>query len=283
MPAFRFPSAPSLPLSTDEYSRQYQDQYNNILRLYFNQLSTQLQQLSTTKGGSVLNFPSGAFHQDGVTTLTSGITNVATTPIPVASTTAFPSSGYVMIDTEIISYTAKTATTFAGTITRGVLGSSTSAHSTGAYVSGAQGTGSGTAIGTVFLNATDYSNGIIVNPSDTTKMVFDTTGTYNIQVSAQLANYTTSVDNITVWFRKNGTDIANTASIMSVTGTHGGKAGAAILTYNILLSVVSGDYTQLCFTTDSGNSMLLTYPPGVTAPVHPASPAVILTATYVSA
>ena len=30
---------PSLPLAPDEYDRRYQDQLNNILRLFFNQLN----------------------------------------------------------------------------------------------------------------------------------------------------------------------------------------------------------------------------------------------------
>ena len=32
-------TSPSLPLPPDEYDRRYFDQFNNILRLYFNQLS----------------------------------------------------------------------------------------------------------------------------------------------------------------------------------------------------------------------------------------------------
>lgn len=32
-------AAPNLPLATKEYSSQYIDQLNNVLRLYFNQLS----------------------------------------------------------------------------------------------------------------------------------------------------------------------------------------------------------------------------------------------------
>jgi hypothetical protein len=30
---------PNLPLAPDEYSRRYQDQLNNVLRLFFNQLN----------------------------------------------------------------------------------------------------------------------------------------------------------------------------------------------------------------------------------------------------
>ena len=38
-------AAPSLPLATFEYDRQYQDQLNNVLRLYFNRLDNLLAQL----------------------------------------------------------------------------------------------------------------------------------------------------------------------------------------------------------------------------------------------
>jgi hypothetical protein len=40
--------APRLPSAATEYDRQYQDQFNNILRLYFNQLDNTLGQLDTT-------------------------------------------------------------------------------------------------------------------------------------------------------------------------------------------------------------------------------------------
>jgi len=38
-------AAPSLPLATKEYSQQYIDQLNNVLRLYFNRLDNLLAQL----------------------------------------------------------------------------------------------------------------------------------------------------------------------------------------------------------------------------------------------
>jgi len=34
------PAVPNLPLGPDEYERRYQDQFANVLRLYFNQLNT---------------------------------------------------------------------------------------------------------------------------------------------------------------------------------------------------------------------------------------------------
>ena len=41
------PAVPNLPLGPDEYERRYQDQFSNILRLYFNQLTSALNSLIT--------------------------------------------------------------------------------------------------------------------------------------------------------------------------------------------------------------------------------------------
>ena len=43
-------TAPSLPLPPEEYDRRYFDQFNNILRLYFNQLNN-----PGDMGGATLN------------------------------------------------------------------------------------------------------------------------------------------------------------------------------------------------------------------------------------
>jgi len=40
-------TAPNLPLATEEYSRTYQDQLNNVLRLYFNRVNSILDQMKT--------------------------------------------------------------------------------------------------------------------------------------------------------------------------------------------------------------------------------------------
>ena len=41
-------AAPNLPLAPSEYERLYQDQLNNVLRLYFNRLDAILGQLATS-------------------------------------------------------------------------------------------------------------------------------------------------------------------------------------------------------------------------------------------
>ena len=58
----RFPAAPNLPLAPREWDARYQDQFANVLRLYFNQLSQLLQELGTGQGGYHLSFPYGSFY-----------------------------------------------------------------------------------------------------------------------------------------------------------------------------------------------------------------------------
>jgi hypothetical protein len=55
------PAPPNLPLGTDTYERRYQDQFTNVLRLYFNQLQNALTEITGNAGGRYLAFPYGAF------------------------------------------------------------------------------------------------------------------------------------------------------------------------------------------------------------------------------
>ena len=156
------------------------------------------------------------------------------------------------------------------------------AHTAGANITEVQGTGSSTTIGTVRLNNTDYSNGVYVDTTDDTKLYFDKSGIYNIQFSAQLLNFTTTEDNVTFWLAQNGTDVSASAGIEQVNSKHGTDPGARIAAWNYFQQVTAGDYVQLKWTSDTGNTALATYPAS-TVPYHPASPALIFTAAFVSA
>jgi hypothetical protein len=278
----RPPKAPNLLVAPVDYRQQYIDQLNNALRLYFNQIDNGMASLLSPSGGGLLQFPNGAFSQDGFTTLTNAIPNSSSTAnIVVASTTNFASSGTLLIEEELIGYTGKTATTFTG-ITRSIYGSSGSSHSAGVYVTEAQGVVSASTALAIPYDTTDTSNEVALDPADNTKVVFAVAGYYNVQFSIQLINCTTGIDNVVLWFRKNTLDIAQTAGTVSIPSKHAGGVGAAIVSWNLVVAVNAGDNIQLMYASESGNTVAATYPPG-TAPVHPASPSVILTATFVSA
>jgi len=89
------PASPSLPLGTDEYERRYQDQFTNILRLYFNQIQNSLGELFSDAGGKYVAFPHGAFSSDQDQT---AIVNTAT--LMTLNTTDF-ASGISINNSEI--------------------------------------------------------------------------------------------------------------------------------------------------------------------------------------
>jgi len=72
------PAPPNLPLGTDQYERRYQDQFTNILRLYFNQLQNALTEITGNAGGRYLAFPYGAFSSDQDQTTTANTATLMT-------------------------------------------------------------------------------------------------------------------------------------------------------------------------------------------------------------
>ena len=274
-------AAPNLPLAPAEYERQYQDQLNNVLRLYFNRLDALIAQFKTKGTTELLLVPYGAFHQDGATTLSANMTNVSTTPIQVTSTAGFTPSGSILIEQELIGYTGKTSTSFTG-ITRGIYGTTNVAHTAGVNITEALGVPSPTTAIAIIFTGTDASYGIYLDPAYTSRLICSTAGVYNFTFSVQMLNYTTAEDNVTLWFKKNGTDIPYSAGIAQVNSKHGSSPGARIITWNLIIDMSVTDYVELYFASDTGNTVCSTYPAGV-APVHPVSPSVIMTATFVSA
>ena len=272
---------PNLPLATGDYSQQYQDQLNNVLRLYFNRLDAILAQLGTNATTAVLQVPYGAFHQDGATFLAANITNNSTTPIQVTSTAEFLAPGNLLIESELIKYTGLTPTTFTG-ITRGVYGTTNVAHTTGANITEALGVPNATTAQPLPFTATDASYGVELDPINTARVKATVAGVYNFMFSAQFLNFTTVEDNVTIWFKKNGTDIPYSAGVTQVNSKHGSFAGSSIVSWNLIVDMNVNDYIELYFASDSGNTVCATFPAGI-APVHPVSPSLILTATFVSA
>jgi hypothetical protein len=73
--------APNLPLAPNQWDRKFQDQLNNVLRLYFNQLDNIIGQLKTGSGaidGSGVRFPYGAFSSNQSQTTTANTATLMT-------------------------------------------------------------------------------------------------------------------------------------------------------------------------------------------------------------
>jgi hypothetical protein len=70
--------APALPNSPIEYGKTDEDQFRNILRLYFNQIDSAFGGLLDTTGGKYVNFPYGAFSSDADQTATANTATLMT-------------------------------------------------------------------------------------------------------------------------------------------------------------------------------------------------------------
>lgn len=275
----RPPKAPNLLISGIDYDQRTQEQFTNQLRLYFNQIDNFGSGLLGETGGSTIKFPYFSAYQNGTTTLTANMTNVSTAPIQVTSTADFESAGFLIIEEEIIQYTGKTSTTFTG-ITRGVKSTTNVAHTAGVAVTEAAGVTAGSSAAAK-IDAVSLSNGITCTVPDS-RIYFTASGIYNIQFSAQLLNWANTDDNVFFWLKKNNTDIPYTTGVEQVNPKHGSNPGAVIVGWNYVEQFAAGDYFEMYWASQSGNTVLATYPAG-TSPVHPVSPSMILTVTFVSA
>jgi hypothetical protein len=113
------------------------------------------------------------------------------------------------------------------------------------------------------------------------KVNIQKTGLYNIIATFQLTNSSaTNDDDIVIWLRLNGADVANTASTMTVVKVHGGVNGSNILAVNFLLQFTANDYFELYGLSKLGYVQLTTYAAS-SSPAYPASPSVILTVTQI--
>lgn len=136
-----------------------------------------------------------------------------------------------------------------------------------------------TAAYAITFNTTDYSHGIsVVSNSRITAKSY---GIYNVQFSFQFANTDTQIQDVDIWFRKNGTDIANSNSRFSIPNSHGGVDGHLIAAMNFWVEMAANDYIEIMWRTTS-TAVSIQQIPAQTSPTRPATPSAIVTVSFQS-
>lgn len=135
-----------------------------------------------------------------------------------------------------------------------------------------------TATALTFNNSAALNSGITV--VSTTQITVDTTGTYEFTVSIQFANSDASDHTAFFWFRKNGTDIAASASGVAVPrASYGGVCLPQVTIYE---SMTAGQYIEVYWATDSATTTV-DYTASISSPyVRPAVPSAILVAKRIA-
>lgn len=131
----------------------------------------------------------------------------------------------------------------------------------------------------MLLGTTDYALGTSI--VDGSKIKVDYSGLWNIQFSSQFANTDSQIQDVSVWFRKNGTDVPASNSEFSINNRHGSIDGALIAALNFFLPMAKNDYVQIMWRASS-TTVSLQNIPAQTSPTRPATPSVIATIQHVS-
>jgi hypothetical protein len=283
------PKAPNLLVSPVEYNQRYQEQLNNALRIYFNQLDNTLQTLlSNTPGGAFIRFPYGAFscladQPDG---------DIGTAYYMQFDTTDFSNDVSIASHTAVVTASIGPAST---TMT-------VTAITSGSLLPGMALTGTGVTAGTRIvtqLTGTSGSTGTYqVSTAQTTastsitgalasKITVVQPGLYNLQFSVQFVNTAVQIYDADIWIRVNGTDVANTNSEWSVPNRHGGVDGHTLGALNLYVELQAGDYVELMWHTYNTSVTIQYLAPvaasaGVT-PAVPGTPSAVATLSFVSA
>lgn len=279
------PAPPDIGSAPQGYERAYTDQSNGVLRTFFIKLVNSLAALFGPRGGRFVNNPYGAFQDD--TDQTDGSTAVA---YYLRLNTTDYSNG-VSIVSRTASFTGSIATT---TLT-------VSAVSAGAIYPSMQISGTGVTAGTRIVEQLTGTTGgagtYTVSASQTvsstamsgdlpSRIQVEQDGVYNFQFSVQMVNATNDVQSMSIWFRKNGTDIPSSNSEFGIQARKStGAPSQNIAALNFFADMVKDDYIEIMWrVSDSGVGIehFDAVAASGTTPDIPATPSIILTVTFIS-
>ena len=134
----------------------------------------------------------------------------------------------------------------------------------------------------MYCENTADANGVSMQLGTSNKksrMTFANAGTYNIQFSAQLHNTGGggSGNTVNIWFRLNGTDIADSDTKVAVPS----NAPYVVAAWNFIVSVTAGQYIEMVFATDNSSVEFLAEAAATSPYAHPAIPSIIMTAQQI--
>lgn len=123
------------------------------------------------------------------------------------------------------------------------------------------------------FDTTEASDGIALG-TPTSRIVVSSSGLYKFDATVQITSGSASSKNVWVWFKKNGTVVANSARLVTV-DINGGYTPISLSEF---FPLAAGDYIELAFaSTDTG----VTIGAVAATAFAPAAPAILLSVTQV--
>jgi hypothetical protein len=131
----------------------------------------------------------------------------------------------------------------------------------------------------IALNTSVLANGVSLASN---KVTVAYAGVYSFSFQVQLSNPDTSINEIFVWMRKNGADVAATGDKYSVAAKHGTVDGYAVLASTMYLTLAAGDYIEFYMAATSNLVNLEAYAASTSPFNMPSIPSVDVNVVFVS-
>ena len=125
----------------------------------------------------------------------------------------------------------------------------------------------------VTFDNTEISNGVVIG-SPTSRIVVPQSGLYQFDTTVQLTSGNASSKNIWLWLRKNGTDVPNSARLVTMDI----NSGYVPITIIETLSMAANDYIEIMF---ASSDTAVTVDTVAATAFAPAAPAVVLNVSQV--
>lgn len=150
----------------------------------------------------------------------------------------------------------------------------------GAFSSSADQTGSISAGTVMTYNSVDVTDGVTVVSNS--RITVPRTGIYNLQFSAQFKNVENTQEDVTIWFRVNGSDLANSGTQVTIPARKSaGIFGYGVAAWNIFLSLTAAQYVEIVWLPTVA-TLTMEHLPASLSPAYPAIPSVIATMNQVA-
>lgn len=150
----------------------------------------------------------------------------------------------------------------------------------GAFSSNVDQTGSISAGTTMTFNSVDVADGVTVASSS--RITVPNAGIYNLQFSAQFKNVENTQEDVTIWFRVDGVDLANSATQITIPARKSASIfGYGVAAWNIFLSLTAAQYVQIVWLPTVA-TLTMEHLPASVSPAYPAIPSVIATMQQVA-
>lgn len=150
----------------------------------------------------------------------------------------------------------------------------------GGFSDGTDQTGSISAGTVMTFDTIDVADGVTLVSSS--RITVPNTGKYNLQFSSQFKNTNNAQEDVTVWLRINGVDLANSATQYTIPARKSaGIFGYGVASLTFLLDLTANDYVEIVWL-PTATTVTLEHLPASVTPAYPAIPSIIATMVQVA-